>query len=344
MPWLILVGVVIALLAALALVGPGRGKNAATDSNTPPASPADGQAITETLQELGDQLSQAVENSRDLDPLLDRLNQLLAEHPDVAEAHTLHAQMLLEAGRPEDALVAFQSSLKIQPRQASLHQVSGDLAMNLKQYEDARHHYEQARSIEPGSGRYAISLANLQLKLNEDDQALETLLTALRRDSGLHGAYALLADIYAKKNKLQLALDQSQRAIETAPAESVNTIAVYTIKRAALLRRNNQPAESLAALNALSPPAHLQSKILQDTATSWAMLGKPQMAAELYENVLRADPSSDLAAAQAAAWRIKADDPEAAKQHLQTLRRINPRHEAILELESKLNKPPASTE
>ncbi len=57
--------------------------------------------------------------------------------------------------------------------------MTGDLAMNLKQFEDARHHYEQALSIEPGSGKYAVCLANLQFKINEDDQALTTLLSAL---------------------------------------------------------------------------------------------------------------------------------------------------------------------
>ena len=75
------------------------------------------------------------------------------------------------------------------------------------------------------------------------------------------------------------------------------------------------------------------------------MLGKPAMAAELYERVLAVDPSNDLAAAEAARWWLKADNPDAARRNLQALRRINPRHEAVNELDVQLKTPaPADTQ
>ncbi len=335
-PWLFLVIVVIVMLGAMNLFGPGRG---APDSVEPTGDEKIASVqndIILALEILGDQFNQAAENGRDMQPLIDQIQKLIADHSDSAEAHTLHGQMLLQAERPADALAAFQASLKLEPRNAALNQMAGNLAANLKDFEAARHHYEQAMSIEPNTGKHAVSLANLQVKLDEDDPAIETLLTALRRDSGLHSAYALLSDIYAKKNKLQLALDQIQRAIDTAPESSPNTRTVYVLKRASLLRRDNQPAESLAALNALTPEAHLQPTVLRDTATSWAMLGKPEMAAELYERVLSADPSSAHAAAQAAGWRIKTGELDIANQHIKTLRRINPRDESLADLTAKL--------
>ncbi len=335
-PWLILVVVVLGLLGGLAMWGPGRGGSDSADAQAENAAATHNKDITGELEELGDLLIQGAENKRDLRPLLDRLDALIAEQPGSAEAHTLHAQILLEAGRPEEALGAFQEALKIQPRQAQVHEMAGNLAMRLEQFEGARHHYEQALSIEPGSGRYAVCLANLQFKINEDDEALVTLLSALRRDSELHSAYSLIADIYAKKNKIRLALDQSQRAIDTVPEGKPRTRSVYVLKRAALLRRNNQPAESLAVLSELSPDAGLRALVLKDMATSWAMLGKPEMAAKLYEQVLRGDPSSDLAAAAAARWRIKVGDIDAAREHVGALRRINPRHEDLIELEREL--------
>jgi tetratricopeptide (TPR) repeat protein len=337
-PWLIFVVVVLGLLGALALWGPGRGGSESIDPLVDGVVSGSSKDITDELEKLGDLLIQAGENKRDIGPLLGRVEKLIVEQPESVEAHTLHAQMLLEAGRPGDALGAFQAALKIEPRQARVHQMAGDLAMNLEMFEDARHHYEQALSIEPGSGRYAVSLANLQFKVREDAEATETLLTALRRDSELHSAYALLADIYARKNKVQLALGQLRRAIESVPEEDSRTRSIYVIKRAALLRRDNQAAESLAALQGLGMDGGLRGLILRDMATSWMMLGKPEMAAELYEGVLRADPSSDLAAAGAAKWRMKVGDMDAARKHVQTLRRINPRHESLIELERELGK------
>ena len=335
-PWLILVVVVLGLLGALAIWGPGRGTTGSVDTKSDSGATADSKGIADELETLGDRFIQASENGRDIQPLIDRVEGLIAKHGDSAEAHTLHAQMLLEAGRPGEGLKAFEAALAVQPREARVHQMAGDLAMNLGQYEVARHHYEQALSIEPGSGRYAVSLANLQFKLHEDDRAVATLLTALRRDSKLHGAYMLLSDIYAGQNKLGLALDQAGRAIDSVPAGDTRTRSIYVVKRAALLRRDNRPAESLAALQGLALQGGLESLILRDTARSWGMLGKPGMAAEVYERVLRADPSSDLAAAEAARWRIKAGDLEAARKHVEALRRINPRHEALEGLDKAL--------
>jgi tetratricopeptide (TPR) repeat protein len=337
-PWLILVAVVLALLGALALWGPGRGApgSADTQADYGAGTPAGVEDLTEQLAELGDLFNRASENKRDLGPLIDRLDALIAQRPGSAAAHTLRAQMLLEAGRPREALLAFQASLKLQPRQARVHQMAGDLAMNLKQFEEARHHYEQALSIEPGSGRYAVSLANLQAKLNEDDQAVQTLLAAIRQDSGLHKAYALLSDIYARKNKLGLALGQIDRAIDAVPDGQAGMRTAYVLKRAALLRRDNRAGESLLALQSLPPADQLRPGVMKDSATSWMMLGKPRRAAELYETALRLDPSNDQAAAEAARWRIKAGDFDAARKHIQALRRINPRHEALNGLDKAL--------
>jgi tetratricopeptide (TPR) repeat protein len=334
-PWLILVVAVLAVLGALSMWGPGRGGPVPSDPQVGAASSADTESVIDDLSELGDLFAKVMENNRDAQTVIDRIDGLIVQNQDLPEAHTLRGQMLIYAGRAPEALTAFQASLELQPRQADIHRMAGGLAMKLGQYDDARHHYEQARSIEPGNGEHAVYLANLQVKLNEDDQATETLLAALRRNSELHGAYALLSDIYAKKNKLNLALGQIQRAIETAPNDTTTRL-IYVLKRAALQRRDNQPAESLATLNALPQDIRLQPKVLQDTATSWAMLGKPLMAAELYERVLAVDPSSDLAAAAAAHWQIKAGNVDAARQHVQTLRRINPRYTTLPELERKL--------
>lgn len=333
-PWLILVAVVLAVLGGIALWGPKRG---GPDRSAPvETQPAPAAAVTAELTELGDLFGQVTDNNRGVQPLIDRIDALIASHPEQSAAHILRGQMLLHAGRPDQALEAFQASLKLQPRQANVHRLAGNLAMQLQKYDDARHHYEQARSIEPGNGEHAVYLANLQLKIGEDDQAVKTLLTAIRLDSQRHEAYALLSDIYARQNKVGLALGQIERAIQTASAQSPGPRTAYVLKRAKLLRRDNQPGESLAALQALPQDARLEPLVMRDIATSWMMLGKPQRAAEQYELALRLDPSSDLAAAEAARWRLKAGDVETARKHVQTLRRINPRYEAIPKLEQAL--------
>lgn len=338
-PWLVAVAVVLALLGAMALWGPGRGGSEPAGPDPARAATGGTATLDAELADLGDMFALAMDNQREAQPLIDRIDRFLADHPDIADAHTLRGQALIYAGRPEEALASLERSLELKPRQAEVRVLAGATAMNLQRYEEAARHYEAAVSIEPGKGVNAVYLANVQQRVGRDDEAVTTLLTALRRDTTLHSAYALLSDIYAKQNKVAMAMDQIDRALETAPEKNTHARTAYTVKRAALLRRDNRPAEAIAALEALPPDARLRPEVLRDTATGWAMLGKPAMAAERYERVLTVDPGNDLAAAEAARWWIKADNPDAARRNLQALRRINPRHEAVNELEAELNAP-----
>ena len=313
------------------------GDEPADDPTAEPQSHVDAQALDDELTELGDRFGQVMENKRDAQPLINRIDALLARYPDSAAGHTLRGQVLMYSGRLDLAIGSLERSLEIEPRQAGIHRLTGTAAMKLDRLEVARHHYEQALSIEPDDGGHAVFLANVQHKLGNNDEAVTTLLAAIRHDSQLHSAYALLSDIYAGQNKPGLAMDQIKRAIETAPTGYTSTRVAYTLKRAALLRRDNQPAESLALLDALPPDARHRADVLRDTATSWALLGKPTMAAAHYEKVLMIDPSNDHAAAEAARWWLKAGEPEGARRNLKALRRINPRHAAIPDLDAAID-------
>lgn len=336
--WLVLGLLLLAIIGAVALWGSGRGGDEPADTpTTGQPSPADVQALNDELTELGGLFGHVMNNKRDAQPLIERIDALLAKYPDSAAGYTLRGQVLMYVGQLDGAIKSLERSLEVEPRQADIHRLAGTAAMQMNQLEAARRHYQQAQSIEPGDGSHAVFLANAQHKLGQIDEAVATLLAAIRRDSELHSAYALLSDIYAGQHKLGLAMDQIERAMETAPAKHTSTRVAYTLKRAALLRRDNQPAESLALLDALPQDARMRADVLRDTATSWALLGKPAMAAEHYEKVLVIDPSNDLAAAEAARWWLKVGDIEAARRNLKALRRINPRHPAAPELDAAIN-------
>ncbi len=295
----------------------------------PPPPPAEVQALNDALADLGDQFGLAMENNRDVGPLIERLDQIIADYPDAAPAYTLKGQMLMFAGRLTETVDAFEHSLQIDPDQANIHQLVGSAQMKLGHLEAAVEHYKKALELEPDQTNHAIFLANAQFKLEQYDDAIQTLEQAIRHDSQLHSAYALLSDIYAKQGKTGLALDQIDRAIEAMPADKARLNIAYILKRAALLRHDNQPAESLALLNRLPAEAQLSPAVLQAVAETWDMLGKPAMAADRYQRVLAADPTNDHAAAEAAKWNLKAGNKEAARQDVKTLQRINPRHPSL---------------
>jgi len=333
--WLVIVLVGLVLIVLLTLFGRGQRSQPVVPPLTVPVS-EDAVRMNDQLSELGDQFSQVMEHQRDAGPLLEKLEALAERHPDTAAVHTLRGQVLMYAGRWEASLAALQASLEHDPKQPGIHQLAGSVAAQLELLDTAQDHYQQALDLEPEVGAHAIFLANIQHKMGLDHEANITLLQAIRRDSDLHGAYALLSDIYATQGKLDLAMQQIQRALEATADLPEQARTVYSIKKASLLRKQQQPAESLGVLNALPLTAQLRPDVMRDTAASWSMLEKPAMAAEVYEHALTRDPSSDHAAAQAAHWRLEAGEPNAASRHLKALRRINPRHPDIPTLDKRL--------
>ncbi|GAB4194866.1 MAG: hypothetical protein Kow00105_09100 [Phycisphaeraceae bacterium] len=303
------------------------------------SAPTDSQrtALQDQLAELGDLFGQAMEHGRDVQPILERLDGLIAQYPESAAAHLLRGQVLAYANQGEAALEAFEKSLEMEPRQAGVHVLAGTVAYKLRKLERARTHYETALSIEPGHSEYAVYLANVQHKLGDDRSAVTTLLGALRRDSKCHSAYALLSDIYASQNKLSMALDQIERALEVLPEREPSARTAYVLKQAGLLRRANKPERALMSLAKLESGEQLRPDVMRATATCWAMLGKPGMAAEVYERALAVDPTNDHAAAEAVRWRLKAGDLDAARDNLNALRRINPRHVDLPDLEAEFD-------
>ena len=336
-PWLILSLLVAAgLLVWVLLASPGKRHKPVVPSLTPPTD-ADTEAMHNQLAELGDQFGQVLEHQRDAGPLIERIDALIVKYPQSAEAHTLRGQVLIYAGRLDEALDSLERSLKLNPEQANVHLLAGTAASKLDRLEDAARHYAEAVKLQPDVGTNAIFLATIQHKLGRDYEAVPTLLTAIQHDAKLHGAYALLSDIYAEQGKLDLAQAQIKRAIDALNDPDSRVYVIYTLKRAALLRRADQPGESLALLDALPAAEQQRPDVLRDIAESWGMLGKPEMAARRYELALQVDPSNDHAAAEAVRWWLKADDTEAAERNLKALRRINPRHPALPELNAAVS-------
>ena len=112
---------------------------------------------------------------------------------------------------------------------------------------------------------------------------------------------------------------------------------IYIRRKAQLLRRNNKPNEALLTLQSLSDAQRADSRVMEEMATCWAMLGKPDKGAALFEQAMVLEPTRWDWVAQAARWRLKADDKKTARQHLAKLKQINPRAEAIAVLEAQLD-------
>ena len=261
---------------------------------------------------------------------------LVERYPRFAEARSQLGLVLYEAQRWEDAYEQLKVSLELDAQQAEVHLLAGTVALNIGLIDEAERHYSQAVGLQPANPVFLVHLAQVHVRKRDFDQAQHRLLEAIKLDSSSHSAYGTLADVYARQNKMDLALQFIDKAIENTPLEQRRVQVSYTLRKAAYLRRQNKPVEALLVLQSLFPQEQAEAAIIEDLALCWAQLGKPANGAKLYEAELIARPTELDLLGGAARWRLKAGDKEMAAKHLDAIKKINPRLPIVQQLEDAL--------
>src|SRR5690606_30912015 len=147
---------------------------------------------------------------------------------------------------------------------------AGTISEELGDLDRALVHYHHAVTIAPSSPRYLSFLGNAYLLKGERAKATQTLLEAIRYDSSFHRAYGILATMMAEEGKLQLALQQIDKAIDNVPIAERPAQVNYLRFKARMLRRDNRPEEALQVLTeALLPEEQLHKLSLADIAATW---------------------------------------------------------------------------
>lgn len=274
-------------------------------------------------------------------PMIDAARELVARYPKLDGAHVLLGQMLLDAGKYKQGLKHLQDGLALNDRQSEVHLLAGNTALMIDDVSAAERHISKAIGLDQTNGKLRLHMAQIHLRRREHDEARMSLLEALKLDSSLHEAYSGLSDLYARKNKLDLALQQINKAIDRCPEVDRRDWAVYIRKKARLLRRANKGADALRVLEALSARERIDPDVMHEAALCHAMLGKPDQAAKLYEQALFVLPLDVRLLEGAVRWHHKAGHAETAQRHLRSLRKVDPDLKVIEELE-RLFKPAAS--
>ena len=303
----------------------------------PPLSPRE-QAKLE-LHRLEQEYAGARGEPETLAVFVEAVHRLVEQHPKFAAGRALLAKVLIDTDQPRLALEQLTVSLDLDANQPELRCLAGNVAENLDQLDVAAKHYSQAIGLDPRNGRYRLHLANVRLRRHGFDEAKTLLLEALAVDSSLHEAHAALSDIYARQNKLSLALDQIRKALEVlqrAPTTDYDTRVAYSLKRARLQRRDGRPTAALTQLRQLGPKATVDLKVLEEMAICLANPGRFVEAAQIYELPLVRFPLEWRYRAKAAHWRLRAGDLEAFHRHLHILRQVDPDLPIIAELEREL--------
>lgn len=231
------------------------------------------------------------------------LKAALAEHPDEQTLNSLYAEVLLGLKRPAEAYSAYEKALAIGPRTPALEFAAGTCASMSGKLERALEHYSAAQAGNPTDWQAPLFLAQVQIKLDQVEDAKKNLLLAgrLKPDAGI--VWGTLAELALRENKLSLAEQHIARARELEPQ-----VTLWKVIQARALKRDNKPEEALLLLVGLDVQDLRGPGVLGLMGECYGLLNRPGDAALLYTRVADSDPTRGDIALDAALWLEKVGD------------------------------------
>lgn len=263
------------------------------------------------------------------------LDRLLERYPDEARPHMLQAKLLMAEGDFEGAYEHADRSVEIDGEDAEAQFLTALLAEANREFEKGREHYAAASVVDPENAKYPMYLAQSLMRLNELDEARIQLLRAQRLDATLHQTYGMHAEIAARRGKLEMAIEQVNKALEHVEESSSHHVA-YTLQKAELLRRANRPEAAQTLLQELPPGNQQEQRVVEQLAAGYMMMNQPERAAGAWAELFALEPTNTRAAAEAGMALLRAGKPQQARQYHEMARQLSTSHHMVVALEEAL--------
>lgn len=294
------------------------------------------------LEDSAARFTAAIENGRDVRPLLDDVKLVVDQHPELRAGHTLLGQLHTHLGETESAYAQFAAALNLDPNDAALQNLAGTAAMMIGETNLALTHHQAAAQFDQNDPDLLLPWADVLMKTGQWEDARIVLLRALRIEFTLHEANAGLSDVYAGRGEegdLQLAIEhmETARAQVKNDPEGLEDEIVYVRKLARLYAQQDEAMEAIRVLGSLMPEeGRGRPGVLAELAGYFAANGQPVSAALEYQFASDAQPDNADYAAEAARWFIEGGKPEPARVMLDRLRGIDSDDPAVQELRAAL--------
>lgn len=173
---------------------------------------------------------------------------LLDKHPDHVKACINYGALLMNLGRPLEAMYYFQQALEAEPTNAEAQFRVGLVHHHaLSEKDEAKKFYEAALEAEPDHGDTLLQLAGLLKDQGKPDEAKELLRRAAAHESATLQPYLNLAEYLKESEAFEEALEILEKARSHPQAKTENGAMQLLQARASALLRNGDIASALQA-------------------------------------------------------------------------------------------------
>jgi len=181
---------------------------------------------------------------------------VIAKDPTGTMARINLGMWLSERGRAEEAAVALEEALRLEPNDGEVHGNLGIVLASLGRRERAREHLERALALAPESAQAHSNLGNLLAEEGRIDEAAAHYLAALRIDPDYADALNNLANVRVQQGKIDEAITRYEAALAADPSYLSAHVNLATV-----LTRVGRNAEAIAHYRAALAldPSHAEA-------------------------------------------------------------------------------------
>lgn len=234
----------------------------------------------------------------------------IRENPGEQRLYLMHAEALAALRKPEDAYAAYEKALAIGPREGETEFAAGTLANMIGKLDRAVEHYQAAQAAMKTDPRPPVFLAQVQLKLRQNEEAKGNLAIAARLNPDLAIVWGTWAQVELDENRPSIAAQHAAKARELEPR-----VTLWRLLEARALRRANKAEDALALLVNLDEGEKRDPQVMSVMGECYGILKRPADAAALYGKAADADPANGTLAMETAGWFERAGDKAKAFKH-----------------------------
>lgn len=230
------------------------------------------------------------------------LRDAVGQYAEHQELRLRLGEVLMQQKKYADSYEQYVAALAIGPRTHETEFAAGTMASLSGQHDRAREHYAAAQAAEPRNAKYALYLAQTQLKVGENEAAKANLLMAANLKPDDAQAWGMLADIALRENNVGIAIQHIAKAREIQPHYGA-----WRLIDARAQKRNGDPQAALIVLLGMDEVERHDPAVLRLIAECYGMIDRPHDAAETYARASDAKKDDADLAYEAATWYARAD-------------------------------------